>query len=83
MKLLLAEDDQMLGEGLQKALKQSGYSVDWIQDGADVELAIQNTEYALIILDLGLPNKDGVDILKTYDNNKMIPLYLSLQPAIV
>jgi len=65
MKILLAEDDAMIGEALQKALKKSGYSVDWIQDGSDVELAVETTEYALVILDLGLPGKDGVEVLKS------------------
>lgn len=70
MKLLLVEDDQMIGEGLEKALKQSGYSIDWVQDGVDAELAIEGTGYALVILDLGLPGKDGFDILKTLRGNR-------------
>ena len=70
MKLLLVEDDQMIGEGLEKALKQSGYSIDWVQDGVDAELAIEGTGYALVILDLGLPGKDGFDILKTLRANR-------------
>ena len=70
MKLLLVEDDQMIGEGLEKALKQSGYSIDWVQDGVDAELAIEDTGYALVILDLGLPGKDGFDILKTLRVNR-------------
>lgn len=65
MKLLLVEDDEMIGEGLRKALRQSGYSVDWVQDGLDAQLAIEGTEYALIVLDLGLPGKDGTEILKS------------------
>lgn len=70
MKLLLVEDDQMLGEGLQKALRQTGYSVDWVQNGSDVELAVENAEYALIILDVGLPGKDGFAILKSLRTQK-------------
>ena len=65
MKLLLVEDDLMIGDGLQKSLKKTGYSVDWVQDGLDVEPAVESTEYVLIILDMGLPNKDGVQILKS------------------
>ncbi|MGH1404009.1 MAG: response regulator [Alphaproteobacteria bacterium] len=65
MKILLVEDDIMIGQGLQKALRQSGYSVDWVQDGLDVEPAIEGTEYALIILDLGIPGKDGTEVLKS------------------
>lgn len=70
VKLLLVEDDQMLGEGLQKALRQTGYSVDWVQNGSDVDLALENTEYALIILDIGLPGKDGFAILKSLRTQK-------------
>jgi len=70
VKLLLVEDDQMLGEGLQKALRQTGYSVDWVQNGSDVELAVESAEYALIILDIGLPGKDGFAILKSLRTQK-------------
>ena len=59
----MVEDDVMIGEGLEKSLKRSGYSVDWIQDGDDVEPALDVSDYDLIILDLGLPNKDGIEIL--------------------
>ncbi|MGH1379064.1 MAG: response regulator [Alphaproteobacteria bacterium] len=65
MKLLLVEDDYMIGEGLQNSLKKSGYSVDWVEDGLDVEPSLKTTEYSLIILDLGLPGKDGVEVLKS------------------
>lgn len=64
MKILLVEDDVMIGEGLQKTLQKSGYSIDWVQDGGDVTLCLENNDYALMILDLGLPNKDGIQILK-------------------
>ena len=64
MRILLVEDDVMIGESLQKALSKSGYSIDWVQDGADVEVCITDSAYALAILDLGLPNKDGLQILK-------------------
>ena len=65
MKILLVEDDEMIGESLKVALKKSNYSLDWVQDGDDVELSLETGNYDLIILDLGLPNKDGIDILKT------------------
>lgn len=65
MKILLAEDDDLIGAGLQKALKKAGYSIDWVQDGLDVEPAIQGTEYALVVLDLGLPGKGGLEILES------------------
>lgn len=65
MKLLLVEDEHMIGESLQKSLKQSGYSVDWVDDGLDVEPSLETTEYDLIILDLGIPGKDGIEVLKS------------------
>lgn len=64
MRILLVEDDTMIGESLQNALGKSGYSVDWLQDGADVEPCLNDSEYALVILDLGLPGKDGIQIVK-------------------
>ena len=63
MKILLVEDDIMIGEGLQKSLHKSGYCIDWVQDGRDVAPCIADNKYELIILDLGLPNKDGIQIL--------------------
>ena len=63
MRLLLIEDDAMIGDSLQKALRKSGYAVDWVQDGEDALLSLESTEYALMILDLGLPGKDGLSIL--------------------
>ncbi len=55
----------MIGEGLQNSLKKSGYSVDRVEDGLDVEPSLKTTEYSLVILDLGLPGKDGVEVLKS------------------
>ena len=70
MKLLIAEDDRMIGENLQKILRKSGYAVDWVQDGSEVEAAILCSEYSLLILDLGLPGKDGIQILKDLRKNR-------------
>ncbi|MCB1593198.1 MAG: response regulator [Alphaproteobacteria bacterium] len=70
MKLLLVEDDIMIGEGLQKALRRSGYSVDWVQDGFDVEQSLESHSYCLVILDLGLPNKNGLAILQDLRKNQ-------------
>ena len=63
MRLLLVEDDSMIGESLQRGLNKAGYTVDWIQDGRLAELALENGVYDLMILDLGLPRKDGLAIL--------------------
>lgn len=65
MRLLLVEDDAMIGEGLRLGLRQEGHTVDWVQDGAVAENALLIEPYELVLLDLGLPNKSGMDVLKT------------------
>jgi len=64
MRLLLAEDDPMIGSGLQQGLRKEGYTVDWVQDGKSALLALETTPYALLLLDLGLPQQDGMTVLK-------------------
>ena len=64
MRILLAEDDPMIGDSLRKGLRGEGFTVDWIQDGRGAERALETTEYALVLLDLGLPNKDGLAVLR-------------------
>ncbi len=65
MRLLLVEDDTMIGDSVRQGLRQDGFAVDWIQDGEAAELALRTTEYALILLDLGLPQKSGLEVLRT------------------
>jgi DNA-binding response OmpR family regulator len=64
MRLLEVEDDELLGSGLQKGLKQLGYAVDWVQKGADVAVAMATHEYDAVLLDLGLPDIPGEELLK-------------------
>jgi two-component system response regulator QseB len=64
MRLLLVEDDAMIGESLCAALRQDGYTVDWVQDGRAAEAALANPVYELVLLDLGLPKKDGLAVLR-------------------
>ena len=64
MRLLLVEDDRMIGESVQKGLRQDGFSVDWVQDGRSAELALETEHYDCVLLDLGLPKKDGMDVLR-------------------
>lgn len=63
MRVLLIEDDRMLGEGLAEALSRHGFSVDWTRDGMLGEEAARHADHAAILLDLGLPKRDGLDIL--------------------
>jgi two-component system, OmpR family, response regulator QseB len=65
MRLLLVEDDTMIGDSVRQGLRQDGFAVDWVQDGEAAELALRTTEYALILLDLGLPQKSGLEVLST------------------
>jgi two-component system response regulator QseB len=64
MKLLLVEDDRMIGEAVRRGLRQEGFTLDWVQDGRAAELALDCGQYALVILDLGLPRRDGLTVLK-------------------
>ena len=63
MRLLLVEDDRMIGEGVQKGLRQDGFSVDWVQDGRSAELALQAESYDCVLLDYNLPGVTGLDVL--------------------
>jgi DNA-binding response OmpR family regulator len=63
MRILLAEDDSLLGEGLRAGLRQLGFLVDWVRDGEAAERELRTDAYAAAVLDLGLPLKDGMDVL--------------------
>jgi len=65
MRLLLAEDDRMIGESVQRGLKQDGFAVDWVSDGRAAELALAENVHDLVVLDLGLPRKEGLDVLRS------------------
>jgi two-component system OmpR family response regulator/two-component system response regulator QseB len=65
MRILLAEDDIMLGDGLRAGLRQLGFLVDWVRDGAAAERELAAGDYAAAVLDLGLPMKDGIEVLRT------------------
>jgi two-component system OmpR family response regulator/two-component system response regulator QseB len=64
MRILLAEDDPMLGDGLRAGLRQLGFQVDWVRDGVAAERELVSGDYAAAVLDLGLPLKDGLDVLQ-------------------
>ena len=64
MRILLIEDDPVLGDGLSTGLSQAGFTVDWMKDGVQGEAALAAEEFACVVLDLGLPRLDGLTLLK-------------------
>jgi len=65
MRVLLVEDDGMIGASVQKGLRQDGFSVDWVRDGNAAETALAAHTYDVVLLDLGLPGKSGTEVLKS------------------
>jgi len=65
MRILLAEDDLLLGDGLRAGLRQLGFLVDWVRDGDAAERELRGQPYAAAVLDLGLPLKDGMEVLSS------------------
>ena len=78
MRILLVEDDPMIGDSLRQGLRAEGFTVDWVQDGSSAERALETTVYALVLLDLGLPRKDGLAVLGGWRRRG---LTLRLDPA--
>jgi DNA-binding response OmpR family regulator len=64
VRLLLVEDDPLLGDGIRAGLMQAGFAVDWVKDGQAAKLALQAESFALMVLDLGLPRLSGEEVLK-------------------
>ncbi len=64
MRLLLVEDDLMIGETVLDVLRAEHFAVDWVKDGAMADTALRSQHYDLVLLDLGLPRRDGLDVLK-------------------
>jgi DNA-binding response OmpR family regulator len=64
LRVLLVEDDELLGSAVQAGLEQSGYMVDWLRDGGQAASALQDEEPDILVLDLGLPGKEGLTVLK-------------------
>lgn len=64
MRILLVEDDPLLGEGLQTGLRQQGMTADWLTDGQLADTALLNHDFEAVVLDLGLPRIDGLTVLK-------------------
>lgn len=68
MRILLIEDDRLIGDGLKVGLEKLGFSVDWFTDGLDGQEALYQAPYEVVVLDLGLPGQDGLSILKEWRN---------------
>lgn len=64
MRVLLVEDDESLGEGIRTALRRAAYAVDWLRDGASALAAIRDGGIDLVVLDLGLPRMDGIEVIR-------------------
>ena len=77
MRLLLVEDDALLGDGVRSGLSLSGYAVDWVRDGESAVSAIQAQDYDACVMDIGLPKKDGLSVLRDLrQRGKTLPVIL-------
>ena len=64
MRILVVEDDFLLGDGIKAGLTQGGFAVDWVRDGIAAELALRTASHAAVVLDLGLPRMEGLEVLR-------------------
>ncbi len=70
MRLLLVEDDTMIGEAVQDLLRAEHYAVDWARDGTSADTALRTQSYDIVLLDLGLPGRDGLSVLRDLRTRK-------------
>jgi len=84
LRVLLIEDDRMVGAAVEQALKDAAYAVDWVRDGETALLAAASESYEVLLLDLGLPNADGRDILRRLraDGRKLPIIIVTARDAI-
>ena len=77
MRILLVEDDRMIGDALCEALRDAAYAVDWVQDGETALRVLGNSVHQAVLLDLGLPGRDGIEVLKKLRaNDGTIPVII-------
>ncbi len=77
MRILIAEDDAIIADGLTRSLRQAGYAVDWAPNGEEAESALMTVSYDLLILDLGLPKLPGLEVLKRLRaRNSQLPVLI-------
>jgi two-component system OmpR family response regulator len=75
MRILLIEDDQMIGEAISIALKDAAYAVDWVKDGITASSVLDQGEHQVVLLDLGLPKRDGLEVLhRMRQNGNTVPV---------
>ena len=84
MRVLIVEDDPLLGDALRAGLEQRGFDVDWVQDGKDAQAAIRAEPFAAVVLDLGLPGMGGLELLRSERarGNKVPVLVLTARDAV-
>lgn len=84
MRILLAEDDRLLGDGIQAGLRALGFQVDWVRDGFATERELRAQTYSAVVLDLGLPHRDGLEVLLALraEGNAVPVLVLTARDAI-
>ncbi len=84
MRILLVEDDGLLGDGIQAGLRQAGFTVEWVRDGLAAEAALAVEPFAAIVLDLGLPGVSGIEVLRHLRaaRNRTPVLILTAQDAV-
>ncbi len=70
MRILLVEDDTMIGDGVRSALKHEGFAVDWVRDGRAAQTTLATERFDLVLLDLGLPQVSGLDVLRALRSQK-------------
>jgi two-component system, OmpR family, response regulator len=84
MRVLLIEDDLQIGQSLMRALKDADYSVDWVREGVAGHRALEAAEYTVVLLDLGLPGMNGIELLRAArtSGNRVPVLILTAQDAL-
>jgi two-component system, OmpR family, response regulator QseB len=77
VRLLLVEDDAMIGEAIRTGLRKDGFTVDWVRDGDSADRVLRTEQFDLLLLDLGLPRKDGLEVLKaSRARNETLPVLI-------
>ncbi len=77
MRVLLVEDDALLGDGIQAGLRQRGFVVDWVRDGVAADLALDGGDFAAVVLDIGLPRRSGLEVLaRLRARGKAVPVLI-------